>query len=81
VDREALRGWHRCRPACDPRGTPHEKALALYEGRLVLLDRALEDWRQDRRRRALAAFDRLEDDKLRLSERFSAIGAEACTPP
>jgi hypothetical protein len=81
VDREALRGWHRCDLRAIPRGTPREKALALYEGRLVLLDRTLEDWRQDRRRRALAAFDRLEDDKLRLSERFSAIGAEPCSPP
>jgi hypothetical protein len=65
-----------------PRRTPRaRKALALYERRLALLDRALENWRQDRRRRALAAFDRLEDEKLRLSERFSAIGAEACAPP
>jgi hypothetical protein len=65
-----------------PRRTPRaRKALALYERRLGLLDRALEDWRQGRRKRALAAFDRLEDEKLRLSERFSAIGAEACSPP
>jgi hypothetical protein len=65
-----------------PRRTPRaRKALSLYERRLALLDRALENWRQDRRRRALAAFDRLEDEKLRLSERFSAIGAEACAPP
>jgi hypothetical protein len=70
----------------DLRGIPHrtpraQKALALYERRLALLDRALEDWRQDRKKRALIAFDRLEDEKLRLSERFSAIGAEACSPP
>jgi hypothetical protein len=65
-----------------PRRTPRaQKALALYERRLALLDRALEDWRQDRRRRALAAFDRLEDDKLRLNEHFAGIGAEACSPP
>jgi len=57
------------------------KALALYERRLALLDRALEDWRQGRKKRALAAFDRLENEKLRLSERFGAIGAEACSPP
>jgi hypothetical protein len=30
--------------------------------RLALLDPAIEDWRQDRRQRALAAFDRLEDE-------------------
>ncbi len=65
-----------------PRRTPRtRKTLALYERRLALLDRALEDWRQDRRRRALTAFDRVEDEKLRLSEGFSAIGAEACSPP
>jgi hypothetical protein len=29
----------------------------------------------------LAAFDRLEDETLRLRERFAAIGAEACSPP
>jgi hypothetical protein len=58
-----------------------QKALALYEGRLALLDRALEDWRQGRKKRALAAFDRLEDEKRLLSERFAAIGAEACSPP
>jgi hypothetical protein len=65
-----------------PRRTPRaRKALALYERRLGLLDRGLEDWRQGRKKRALAAFDRLEDEKPRLSERFSAIGAEACSPP
>jgi hypothetical protein len=64
-----------------PRRTPlARKALSLYERRLALLDRALEDWRQGRKKRALAAFDRLENERLRLSERFSAIGAEACSP-
>jgi hypothetical protein len=55
-----------------PRRTPRaQKATAFCERRLLLLDRALEDWRQDRRRRALAAFDRLENEKVRLGERFS----------
>ena len=48
-------------------------------GRTTLID--AEGWRQDHRPRALAAFDRLEDEKLRLSERYRAIGAEACSSP
>jgi hypothetical protein len=30
---------------------------------------------------ALAAFDCLEDETLRLRERFAAIGADACSSP
>ena len=57
------------------------KAVALYVRRLAAIDAGLSAWNEDRRRRALAQFDRAEEVSLELSSLFGALHADACSPP
>jgi hypothetical protein len=60
---------------------PAKRAVALYERRLVAIDRGLTAWNEGRRGRALASFSRAEELSGPLGAAFAELRADSCPPP